>query len=317
MKAARIAIAAAAIAGATAIAATAGLHDKSTAAVPPAAPEVYRVLPTESQSYLGVYVPPVPASYAGVTSFMRSTGVTPDVVMYYSGWQEPFQASFAKTVAKHGAVPLVQIEPTGVSLAAIASGRYDGYLTSYADAVVSYGSPVILSFAHEMNGSWYSWGYRHSSPAEFVAAWRHIVHLFRIAGARNVTWLWTVNVTSNARHSEIPSPAQWWPGSMYVTWVGIDGYYLGPSYRFTSLFGPTITLVRELTNDPILISETGAAQATGQPAKISDLAAGIRTYGLLGFVWFDSQGAANWRISSPAAIAALHDAATAYKGSAK
>ena len=316
MKAVRIAIAVAAIVGATAFATAAGLRDKSTTAVPPAAPDVYRVLPTQSQSYLGVYAPPVPNSYAGVTSFTRTTGVTPDVVMYYSGWQEPFQASFAKAVAKHGAVPLVQIEPTGVSLAAVAAGRYDGYLTSYADAVVSYGNAVILSFGHEMNGSWYSWGYRHSSAAEFVAAWRHIVNLFRIAGARNVTWLWTVNVTSNTRPSVIPSPAAWWPGSTYVTWIGIDGYYLAPSYRFTSLFGPTITLVRELTSDPILISETGAAQAAGQPAEISDLAAGIRTYGLLGFVWFDSQGASNWRISSPAGIAAFHDAARAYKGPA-
>ena len=52
-------------------------------------------------------------------------------------------------------------------------------------------------------------------------------------------------------------------------------------------------------------------------AEISDLAAGIRTYGLLGFVWFDSEGASDWRISSPAAITAFHDAAGAYEGQAK
>ena len=45
-----------------------------------------------------------------------------------------------------------------------------------------------------MNGTWYSWGYRHTSPAVFVAAWRHIVTVFRAAGARNVTWLWTINI---------------------------------------------------------------------------------------------------------------------------
>jgi hypothetical protein len=60
--------------------------------------------------------------------------------------------------------------------------------------------------------------------------------------------------------------------------------------------------VRALTLDPILISETGAAAA--QPAKIADLFAGVRDYGLLGFVWFDANKKRDWRISSPAAIAA-------------
>ena len=91
-------------------------------------------LPTTPQSYLGVYAARVPASYDGVTSFRHVTGVRPDVVMYYSGWYEPFPKSFATTAAENGAVPFVQIDPTGVSVAAIASGRYDGYLSSYAEA---------------------------------------------------------------------------------------------------------------------------------------------------------------------------------------
>ena len=55
-----------------------------------------------------------------------------------------------------------------------------------------------------MNGYWYSWGYLHTSPAVFVAAWRHIVTLFRARGARNVTWMWTVN-TIHSR-ANVPSP---------------------------------------------------------------------------------------------------------------
>ena len=104
------------------------------------------------------------------------------MVVYYSGWMEPFQLRFAEEAASHGAVPLVQIDPTGVSLTAIAAGRYDAYLRSYASSVKAFGSQVILSFGHEMNGYWYSWGYRHTSPAAFVAAWRHVVTVFRAAG---------------------------------------------------------------------------------------------------------------------------------------
>ena len=165
-----------------------------------------------------------------------------------------------------------------------------------------------------MNGFWYSWGYRHTSPAVFVAAWRHVVRLFRQQGADNVTWLWTINII-DLRRERIPSPAPWWPGSSYVTWVGIDGYYFKPSWTFASMFGPTIKAVHALSRDPIpiLISETGAAAAAGQPAQIADLFAGIQGYGLLGFVWFDAHGSLDWRINSPTAIAAFRRGAEAYK----
>jgi beta-mannanase len=232
------------------------------------------------------------------------------VIIYYSGWLEPFKAGFAASVAKHGAVPLVQINPTGVNLAAIAGGQYDSYMSTYAEAVRSYRGPVIMGFGHEMNGDWYSWAYRHTSPAVFVAAWRHIVTLFRDLRVRNVTWMWTINVIQTRRG--IPSPAPWWPGSSYVTWVGMDGYYDDPSLTFVPLFGPTIAAVRELTHDPILIAETAASPATDQAAKIADLFAGIRLYGLLGFVWFDANRAEDWRLNSPTAIAALRRGAKTY-----
>ena len=275
------------------------------------APPWDAALPTTPGSYIGVYPDGVPASYAGVTAFTAATGIKPRLVPYYSGWREPFQTGFAMAAARHGAVPLVQINPTRTSLAAIADGRYDSYLATYAEAVRSYHHPVILSFGHEMNGDWYSWGYRHTSPAAFVAAWRHIVTLFRAQGARNVTWLWTVNTIHASR--SIRGPAPWWPGSSYVTWVGIDGYYYNPSNRFAPLFGPTIVAVRALTRDPILIAETSVAPAVGQPAKIPNLFAGIRAYGLLGFVWFDATHIENWHLSRAAAIAAFRRGAEKYQ----
>jgi glycosyl hydrolase family 26 len=271
-------------------------------------------LPTTPQSYLGVYANGSPASYGGVTAFTSATGAKPDLVMYYSGWYEPFPSSFATTAAKNGAVPLVQMDPDGISVAAIASGRYDGYLSAYAETVRAYRHPVILSFGHEMNGSWSSWGYRKTAPATFVAAWRHIVTLFRELGAGNVTWLWTINIVNNTEHGKIPPPAPWWPGNSYVTWVGIDGYYLKPSWQFAPLFGPTIAKVRALTSDPILIAETGATPAAGQPTKIADVFAGIDAYGLLGFVWFDATDSSGqpFGLSGSAAFAAFRKGASAY-----
>lgn len=308
MRVMRIVAVLAAVVAAVAIIVVAVRHDKSVVSDPPVSsvpPPV--ALPSKPGTYLGVYASQVPESYAGVAGFTTATGVRPDLVAFYSGWLEGFPASFAAKAAREGAVPLVQIQPHGVALAKIVAGKYESYLISYAKAVRTYGHPVVMSFGHEMNGSWYSWGYTHTSPRTFIAAWRQIVSVFRSVGADNVTWLWTVNIVDVNGRKRIPDPVQWWPGSSYVNWVGIDGYYFQPSWRFAPLFGPTITDVRKVTSDPILIAETAARPTAAQPAKIADLFAGVRAYNLLGFVWFDTIGSKDWRLSSRGAAAMRKD----------
>lgn len=63
------------------------------------------------------------------------------------------------------------------------------------------------------------------SPADYVAAWRRVVDVFRAQGAANVRFVWTLtNVAfwpgAHGRHA----PGQWWPGGRYVDYVGADGY---------------------------------------------------------------------------------------------
>jgi beta-mannanase len=177
----------------------------------------------------------------------------------------------------------VQIDPTDASMTAIAAGYYDPYLRSYADSVRNFRHSVVIGFGHEMNAPWYSWGYGHVSPTTFVAAWRHIVNLFREDGADNVTWLWTVQADQS-----VTGPVNlWWPGAQYVTWVGVDGYYLQPSSTFTSIFGKTIDQVRTFTGDPVLLSETAVGQDANGFIKVHDLFTGMTDYKTLGLVWFD------------------------------
>jgi hypothetical protein len=257
--------------------------------------------------YLGVYEATAPASYQRVSDFAKAAGQAPNMAGYFSGWAQPFAASFARQARQHGAVPIVQIDPTFASVKAIADGNYDVYLRSYADSVRKYGHAVVIGFGHEMNAPWYPWGYRHVPAATFVAAWRHVVSLFRAQGADNVTWMWTVNDTL----SSTGPLTDWWPGAQYVTWVGIDGYFYRPSDTFTSVFGNTIRQVRSFTRKPIMLSETAVGPRAGQAAKIGELFAGAHRYGVLGLVWFDeSQHGGiyqqDWRLDdSPAAEAAF------------
>jgi mannan endo-1,4-beta-mannosidase len=252
-------------------------------------PAVHQTLAPKTASYLGVFEagsrPGTLPSYRSVERFSDTARAKPNLVAYYSGWAQPFSVSYARMLHSHGAIPLVQVDPSFAKVPAVAAGDYDTYLRSYADSVRDYGHAVVIGFGHEMNGNWYSWGHPQTSPAEFVAAWRHLVSVFRQEGAYNVTWLWTVN--QMAREGSQPISA-WWPGGNYVTWVGIDGYYVPGSDSFGSVFGSTISQVQALTQKPILLSETGVSpKINNRFAAIEDIFNNVRGRNLLGVVWFD------------------------------
>jgi mannan endo-1,4-beta-mannosidase len=308
-----VGVAAVAVTAATTILLTAP-RDHSGSTIVPAhdAPRPIRAavaarLRATPDSYLGVYERGVPHSYSAVDVFARTIGRQPNLVLYFSGWNDPFQAGFADQARSHHAIPFIQMEPRGVGLAAIAAGHSDAYLVSYARAVAAYRYPVVIGFGHEMNGPWYPWGWTRVSPAVWVAAWRHVVTVFRRAGARNVTWIWTANVEGPG---DGPLRA-YWPGRRYVDWIGITGYLFFPLDTFVGTYGPTITAVRRFASRPILISEAAAGQVAGQAVKIPGLFSLVRNDHLLGFVWFDAAQNSgiyhqDWRLEDhPAAISAF------------
>jgi mannan endo-1,4-beta-mannosidase len=264
--------------------------------LPSSPPAVHTSLPPTADSYLGVFETGSPPGYEPIAEFAQAAGRQPNLVGYYSGWAQPFATSYAQMIRAHGIIPFVQIDPTLASVSGIAAGNYDIYLRLYADSVRDFGHPVVIGFGHEMNAPWYSWGYGQTPPSTFIAAWRHIVTLFRDQGADNVTWLWTLQ----ADQSGTGPVGSWWPGPSYVNWIGIDGYYTRPSDTFARVFGQTIDQVRRFANKPVLLSETAVGPEAGQALKIPDLFAGIRKYKMLGLVWFDKAGGTilhqNWRI---------------------
>jgi hypothetical protein len=273
----------------------------------PAAPSRTAAAPA---AVIGVTAPGIPQSWAPAAAFSAAIGRPANLVMYYSGWGESFRAAFARTAREHGAEVMVNMDP-GSSLAAIASGDGDGYLRRFAAQLKAFGHPVVLAFGHEANGDWYGYGYKHQPAGQFTAAWRKVHDVITAAGARNVTWLWTVNVPV---HGSTRPPAAYWPGTAYVTEIGIDGYDWGGKETFAQEFSPTIAAVRRLSRAPVLIAETSVIRGPNAAAQVTGLLDGIRTYGLLGLVWFDTdksgyRGTADthdWRLQDdPAALAAF------------
>jgi hypothetical protein len=161
------------------------------------------------------------------------------------------------------------------------TGDYDFYFRLYATSVRNFGHSVVISFGQDMNAAGHSWGYGNVPARVLIAAWRHIVTLFRSQGADNVTWMWTISAN---RPGTSPAASRW-PGAPYVTWISIDGHYSHPGDTFTSIFGRTIDQVRALTLKPILVSVTSVATAAGLFSKIAGMFAGLRQYRALGLIW--------------------------------
>ena len=224
-------------------------------------------------------------------------GHNPNLLGQYLAWGSPFDANAATNAKNYGALYYMAWEPFSQSVASIANGASDSYITTFAKAVRAFGSPVAISFGHEMNGNWYPWGTTDTTAAEFVAAWRHIHDLFAAAGATNVVWIWNPNVVNPMPDVQL-SP--YWPGSAYVDWVGLTGYFptTGPD-TFSGIYQPTITEVRKFTSKPFIIAETSVETGPDQLASVRNLIGGVEASSdVLGFVWFNfNKDGVDWSVT--------------------
>jgi len=230
-----------------------------------------------------------------------ATGARIAMVEIYDPFGAAFPGLALHEVASTGATPLLQWNPRSSPLAKIATGGYDNYLHDWAKAVRQFGRQVVLSFGHEMNGTWNPWGAGHVSPSTFVAAWRRIHNVFTHAGVHNVTWSWDPSHVGEL-------PLSWWPGRRYVDKIGIDGY-LRPGQTFAQIFATRLANIRSFTSKPIYIAETAVAPSSDQASQIIGLFNGVQQFHLSGFVWFNIDHLEAWHLEGrTAAVRAFRNA---------
>lgn len=292
-----------------------------TVAVPGSADAVSlrpRPASTPEAPVFGISLEDAPWDMTELEALSSSLGRRPTQIMWYDAWAKgtDFPAPQATTVAAYGATPVITWEPwdpaAGVdqptySLDAIASGAHDAYVTRWARQIRAYGQPVVLRFAHEMNGSWYPWaaGVNGNNAADYVAAWNHVTGLFSRAKVRNVTWSWSPNVP----YPGSTSLRSLYPGDRTVGIVALDGYNwagLLPGTTWTSfrdVFTQGQQEIAALTSTPVHVGEVGAPETGGDKSQwVRDMFAYLATKpGIAGFTWFSHLKEADWRINSSAA----------------
>ena len=163
--------------------------------------------------------------------------------------KENVDAAFQQ-IRANGGTMLLTLEPKQ-GLASVTSDKADELASTLA-RFNNAGVPVIVRFAHEMNGSWYPWG---QQPAAYVAAYQLVAEAVHTKAA-GTAMMWAPNygggypfsggkyeaVTGSPDFAALDTDkdgaitgtddpyAPYYPGDNAVDWVGMSLYHWGNTY---------------------------------------------------------------------------------------
>lgn len=215
---------------------------------------------------------------------------------YYHG--EQFPSEYDYWTASMGRTPVLSFKSYDgwkvIPWADVAAGAWDEHLNQIADNCVAFAQPMFLTFFHEPENDRSKFG----TPADYVAAWRHVVDLFRGKGVSNVSWTTCLMGTS---YWDKASAMQWYPGDDYVDYIGVDAYNWGPSTdvcvndQWTS-FRWRVQRFYDFgkgRRKPMLVLETGCAEDPANPDRkanwIAEMAKTLKSMrSIRGVCWFEA-----------------------------
>jgi hypothetical protein len=238
-------------------------------------------------------------SAAAVAKVATEVGCRPALQQIFASVEDGISV---KTLRASAGLLVLSLEPwtTGRgedqpdwSLAETISGHWDRQYQAIARSLVEYRNPILVRFAHEMNGHWYPWGTANGNKSgQYVAAWKHVVDLFREAGVTNALWVWSPNILRGADSRTVK---QFWPGSSYVDVIGLTGYGVRENSPSTT-YRATLKLIYALTDKPIVLTEVGVQPGSEKRSWLKAFGGWLRDNPrIVGFVWNMMARDGNWQ----------------------
>jgi hypothetical protein len=148
-----------------------------------------------------------PQRHGDIPAFNKETQKRHASFFTYLSLQREFPQPWADYVREQGAIPNLAWEPRDLREVG------PGVIRPFVEALKSYGGPVILRFASEMNGDWTRY---HGDPALYRRTFRYVYEATReVPGA---VMLWCPNA--------IPADSieDYYPGDDACDWVGVNFY---------------------------------------------------------------------------------------------
>jgi hypothetical protein len=190
---------------------------------------------------------------AALDSLQGQLGRRLDIVHTYLTWQGLFPTVSDQVALGQGSMLLISW--AGIDSAAVNSGRFDGVIRERAREFRALHRPVFLEWRWEMdrpNLRGFS-----GTPAEFIAAWRHVRAIFAQQHVRNVAWVWCPTAKGFGPGGDA---AAYYPGDNEVDWTCADVYPgPGPYRSFADAAGPFLQWASH-HRKPVMIGEFGVPQ---------------------------------------------------------
>jgi hypothetical protein len=242
-----------------------------------------------SQFLLGAYDNQVDISLQPIIELEDSLRTTFPLIHIYTAWgskkEQTFPIEKVRSISALGSIPVITWEPwlndftngenaripagqdpNKGGLKRIALGNYDDYLRQWAQDAKNSGITILLRMGHEMNDPYrYPWGPQNNKPEDFIAAWKHVVTIFKQANANNIVWVW-------APHLAYGSLDSFYPGADWVDWISTGTLNYGTVapwsqwWSFEDIFGKHYPELSAY-NKPILIAEFGSLAVGGDRAS--------------------------------------------------
>jgi beta-mannanase len=256
--------------------------------------------------FTGAFIADVP-SIREIKQFKGNYGKKPYYVMIFVDWGNYPDLGAIRAIFKEGCFPMITWEPwyagtkEAIDIDALLEGEYDEYIVEFATLVSSFSGPVMLRFAHEMNGNWYPWAGSKIGVDKYKEMYRYVKDKCDESGTRNVKWIFSVNC------EDVPAIKgneflRYYPGDEYADLTGIDGYNWGNTQSWSSwkdfedIFREPYGKMKKNINKPVLVTEFGSASSGGDKAQwISDALSCIKSWrDIKGFVLFNVDKEADW-----------------------
>lgn len=271
-----------------------------------------------------------------IARYASQTGRAPALVKIYYNFSDRFApgtaaAGVLEAIDAADATPLVTLEPTAWAfdqsrlLPRIAGGEADAYIRARREELLQLpgADSIIIELAPEMNQqSGAPWQPRAAdsvaAPGQYVAAWRHVVALFRERGPNRIRWLWSPSAGNHFTHHATGASSWNWmeryyPGDDVVDAVGVHAFNDAESQGAWVPFAELVdgegadraisTLVSLHGGKPIILGEFASSELPGSAdakgAWITNAYASMRACShISAVVWFDVRKERDWRIGS-------------------
>lgn len=183
-----------------------------------------------SHLLLGAMVTPLgsESQQEAIEDFESQIGRSIAVHRHFSGWNEPLASFAVERDIENGRLTFkgwkAEVNGNPIKWASIANGQHDAWIRRQADGLRELGAPILLNFHHEPENDV---GPRGSgSAADYRAAWRRIVTIFRQQGATNVRFAFVLMSGSYHERNARKDADRYYPGNQYIDYIG-SNYFNG------------------------------------------------------------------------------------------